>query len=369
MRFKIIFTLLIILLVAGCGFTGNTVKEEPIKLGTIAPMTGPLAFFGEWMLEGAQMAVDEINAEGGINGRPVQLIVEDTVCQPQPTIMAMSKLSEIDKVDAFVGPFCGSPVHVAAEFAQANKKIVLTPNTNFGKLSDFLFTTDLEIQKESEFLAKHLIKNNITKAGVMFLNNDWGVSHKNHFTKKFTEFGGTLTGVEAFDFSVTDYRTIIAKVTRNESQAIFIAFSDPATAVNQIREMGLDIQIVGQRGAENPTLINVAGKNAEGMILSVVGEMQEGKLTESQVEFQKRFEERFNESLSHTSANTFDAVNLFARAMEQCGNSDAECMRQSILTAEFDGASGHVKMNQEINGLDRSVLMKTVKNGEFVLLE
>jgi branched-chain amino acid transport system substrate-binding protein len=369
--FKLAIAILMILTLAGCSgqITGGSVQEEPIKIGVVAPMTGSLAYFGEWMLNGYQMAADEINAEGGVNGRQIELIVEDDVCSPQPAITAFNKLHDFDKVDAFVGAYCGSPIFVAAEFSKANEKIVISPNTNFGKLSDFFFTTDTELRKEAGFLAEYLAKKNITKVGVLYLNNDWGLAHKEHFTKRFTELGGELTGVESFEFSTTDYRTMIAKVTADKPQAIFVIYSNPALAINQIRELGFDGLLVGQRGVENPTLIQVSGKNADGMIFSASGDVQEGSLIKSQLEFKEKYEARFKTKISHTSANAYDSVQMIAKAMEECGSSDASCMKESILKQDFDGASGHVKINPELNGVDRNIVMKAVKDGQFVLLE
>ncbi|MBW3010643.1 ABC transporter substrate-binding protein, partial [Candidatus Woesearchaeota archaeon] len=251
----------------------------------------------------------------------------------------------------------------------ANKKIIVVPNTNYGKLSDYLFTTDLELKKEAEFLAKQLWDKGITKVGVMYLNNDWGVQHKEYFTREFKELGGEITGVETFGFGVSDYRTIIAKITEDKPQAIFVAYSFIGPAIVQIRELGLDVQIVGQRGNENPSTLDIAGVNAEDFIFSAVAEVQQGNLIESQTKFHKEYTKRFNQEISHVAANSYDALTMVANAIQECKGSDTECMRQNILTSEFDGASGRLRIDPKINGVVKSVTMKTVKGGEFVLLE
>ncbi|MFQ5621310.1 MAG: ABC transporter substrate-binding protein, partial [Candidatus Nanoarchaeia archaeon] len=175
--------LMAFLVLAACSQT------ETVKIGVVAPLSGPLGFYGSDMVKGAEFALAEINADGGINGKHVELIFEDTECKPEPTQKALKKFKDLDGVVGYIGPFCGSPEEVAWSFSEEQKFLGITANNNYGKKSEWFFSVMPLVEYEDKMLAEHAFTQGLRKIGIMHQDNYFGEMHKDYFTQYFEELG------------------------------------------------------------------------------------------------------------------------------------------------------------------------------------
>ncbi len=141
----------LLLIIAGCsnksGIEGNVVADniieinniEIVKVGVLIPLTGPLGYFGEEIKEGIELAKDEINQNA--NGKRIELVYQDSKCDAKEVSTGLNTLDNVEQVDAIIGPFCGTGIQVAAEYSKQNEMVMITPTTNFGKLSENYFST------------------------------------------------------------------------------------------------------------------------------------------------------------------------------------------------------------------------------------
>ena len=351
-----------LLFLVGCGtVTGDVVKSDVVKIGVPLPLTGNLAFFGEWMMNGFELALEDLNENSDVR---FELMYEDTVCEPQQTSSALNKLYFADKVDAFAGVFCGSSVKTAAAFVDQNKVMLASPGNNFGKLSDYMFSTEHKVEDESIKLAQYAYNElGLRKVGIIYFHNDWGLEHKRAFSKQFEELGGSITAVGEFEATTRDFRTIITKMLSLDSDGIYVVYSSPGVVFNQIREQSDDVFLLGQRGSENPRLLEIAPYSSEGLVYSYP--IAEGEFKD---EFVSRYKSEYGEIPSVVALDAYDALMILGDAMKIC-DGYADCLVEYLSSMEsYSGAGGDLKFENGIWDLYRPIQMRTVRNGEFVLV-
>jgi len=365
---KVILTIVALLFLAACA--QPEIETKPIKIGVAAPLTGPLSFFGEWMREGFELALEEVNV-AGIDGRKVELIYEDTICLPKEATTALSALDAKDAV-AMLGPFCGSEVQAAASWAEQNKKVTISPGNNFGKLSEYFFNTEHLIADESKFLADFAYQKGFRKIAIIGINNDWGQMHRDSFTNHFETLGGKVVAAELFNQDTeTDFRTYLTKIKAASPDAIFIAFSRPALIINQIHELfGTEIAIFGERGLQHQGTLDVAGKNADGLLYSYPGKSTE--ITPTQQKFGENYKTKYSKEPHLVVAQSYDALKILAMALNACIEEQfsSDCLSNYVQQMkDYDGARGRITYEGTFWNMKIPFHMKMIKNGTFVQME
>ncbi|MAF34910.1 hypothetical protein CMO91_03625 [Candidatus Woesearchaeota archaeon] len=352
---------LLFLMLAACTIHGAVPMNEPVRAGALLPLTGSLSYFGEEMQKGFDLAAEEINAQGGVNGRLLQLIYEDTKCDITPTITALNKLRHVDDVVAFLGPFCGSSIEITATFAEQEHLIGITPETNFGKLGNTYFSTKSLLEKQMQTLAEHAYNTGIRTAGIIYFDNLYGVKNKEHFTHHFTKQGGSIVAAEAFlPWEGPDYRTMITKM--KDADAILIVWGSAGEVINQIRELGSATTILGIEGIDNPDTLEIAGKNAEGVLSA-----KEEKITDA--EFVSRWKARHQEEPTMWARDAYDSVHLMAHLFNACGGEDTSCAVEKMTHLKnYQSVAGPITFNPETWDTGKEYHITRVRNGQAIRL-
>jgi branched-chain amino acid transport system substrate-binding protein len=348
------WVVLVLILLVGC--TGHVVKDETIKIGILAPLTGPIPWYGTWMQNGLELALEDC-------GLDVELVYEDTACNPKQTITAINKF-EMEGVVGYIGPFCGNSAKAASSLATELKKIMILPTSNFGKTSEFMFSTQILQSREGEIMAEFAYNNlSFRKIGLVYFNDDWGYTTVLGFAEKFEHFGGQIVGLEGFDYSTKDFRTVLLKLINNGAEAIY-SVDNGDLIPNQLRELGYTIPLLGQYSIESPYTLKMSGKNAEGIIYTH-RDLDESLNTVNN--FGERYFERFGEVNEITSANTYDALKILVAGLRKCGLENNYCISEYIQNLKnYSGASGTITFDKETWNVEKPIVIKTVEGGEFV---
>jgi branched-chain amino acid transport system substrate-binding protein len=208
---------------------GKTTKEEvkeEIKIGTIGPLTGDVASYGISTKKGVEVAVDEFNQKGGINGKPVRLISEDTRGEQTETANAASKLVERDKVTAIVGGVISSETMTAGPITNDAKVVMISSSSTavgVPEIGDYVFRNCLSDEVQAVQLAEFAVEElGLKKFAVMFTNNDYGLSLKDAFEKRAKELA-EVTGIETYNDGEKDFRTQLTKLKGKNPDALYIA--------------------------------------------------------------------------------------------------------------------------------------------------
>jgi len=348
------------------------VEEKVVKIGAILVLTGPDAKAGQSAKQGIEMAVEEINASGGLKSRKIKVIYEDDGGEPQKSVSAVQKLINVDKVLAILGPMWSSCVLAVAPIVESKGVVILSPTASSPKITyagDYIFRNTysdaIEGAKTAEFASKEL---KYGKAGILFINNDYGVGLKDAFKRKFEELGGKIVIDEGYDPKTTDFRTILVKVKERSPEVIYIAgYSEMGQLLRQMRETGIKIPVLSCIMFEISDIAKVAGKAAEGVIYAYPSYDPE-KGNEITLKFAKKFKEKYGTLPDPEAAFSYDAVKILALAMKRGGFTSEDIKNALYKIKGYNGVTGKTSFDE--NGdVIKPVGFKRVQNGKYEWLK
>jgi branched-chain amino acid transport system substrate-binding protein len=347
-----------------------TPQEQVIRIGAILPLTGPIAYFGEYERNAIEIAIDEVNSSGGINGRRVQVIYEDHKNDPQTGVSALNKLINLNKVPVVITQM--SAVSMAmAPVADAQKVVLvsLAMHPKLAKTSPYVFRIFESIAQESEALAEYAAKEaKFKKIAIIYINDVWGKEAAEVFNRKFQLLGGKVTMMEGFPVAEKEFRSLLLKVQKTQPQATYIAAYGPSViaVLKQYREMGLKSVVLGNIGMSWDYILRGAGEAAEGAIIVmpvfIAEEFQK-------VSFVQEYYHRYGKYPNNESAYTYDVIRLIIEAIKKNGYS-ADGIRKYLSSIKiYRGISGTFHIDQDGDTKMESVAIRIVKNGRLMKLK
>ena len=246
-------------------------SDEPFRIGVMESLTGPGETYGNVAVQAKQMAVDEINAAGGINGRMLELIVEDSKCAAQDAITAYNKLTEVDGVKIILGTSCSGAMLGAAPLAEADGVILfsgLATNPDIANAGDYIFRTSMSDLQLGIDTGNVLWADGVRKLATITETTDYAEGVRRTTVDQFEKLGGQVVGEERYASDVTDFRSQLTKLINANPDAIHIAaqaeFSG-GTVVKQIRELGYEGPLYSEIVPVGATALEVAGDDATGL--------------------------------------------------------------------------------------------------------
>ncbi len=337
--------------------------EKEIKVGVIGPFTGFVARFGEYMRESFDMAAEEINAAGGIDGKKIKLIYEDDKCIDLPgMISALKKFKDIDKVAAVVGLYCGGENTIAGNFSTENNLFIISPGDNFGFTGKYKVNTRYLITKEASLLAEHAVKQGYKNLGILYYDNEWGQAYRDSIKSYLEEHGGSLTVAESYTAENFDVKTQLLKIKKAEPDAVVILDALSGELFQQAAEVGLNLPLLSEWEIEKPEAKGIAGPALEGVVYALP--------VAEETDFHRKFLAKYNESPNIVHVDSYDALMIMAKALDACSTYDPQCMIDFVTNLkDYPGAGGSMTFDKETWNFDKKFVFKTVKNGEFVKLE
>jgi branched-chain amino acid transport system substrate-binding protein len=343
--------------------------KETIKIGAILPLSGKNALNGQYIQQAIILAQEEINQNGGINGKKLEIIFEDDQCDPKVGATIAKKLINIDKVPLVLGPWCSSVALAVAPTFENSKTImiaeVITPKLTTA--GDYIFRVQPTGAFYMKTLAEEVVKSlGIKKAGVMYIGNDYGASVKDAFVREFENNGGTIVDVEQYMDKQTDFRTELMKILQKNPQAILLASyaQDAGLILKQAKELGINVQFLGVPALENKDLIKIAGEAAEGLIYPYHFNFENPN--ENVQKFISNYTSKFGHPPDGFAVLMYDGTYITAKILEKCGR-DTECMKNELYNNTFKGVT-EIKFDSNGDPL-LPINLKTIKNSQFVPYE
>jgi len=219
------YKLLILMMVILAGCTDQTVIE-PLKIGVIATLTGLGSFQGQQAVNGLELAKEEINAAGGINGKPLELIIEDSKTESAAAVTALNKLIEVDNVKFVIGDSWTSTTPPLVPVSNEKGVILISPIASLDSLAsdDFFFRTMPSAKSMMDALADYAYKQGLRRVGILHQQTAFGVEHASDFKSAFEKLGGQVVDVESVDVKANDFRTELGKMNE-KSRMRFCSFS------------------------------------------------------------------------------------------------------------------------------------------------
>lgn len=314
----------------------NPKETGPIKIGVALPLTGEAAAYGEASIGGAQLAVKEINDAGGINGRMIELIIEDDTCAPAGGATAVQKLVEANKVTALVGPLCSAAAGAGLPIAQSNgvPAIVIGSAPNLTKIGDYIFREYPSDSFQGKYIAD-FVYNTLGKKKVasIYVKNDWGQGVNDVFVARFKELGGEVVANESVLQDSRDLRTAVLKVKTSKPEAIFFPVypGNAVAGLKQMKDAGLNVPIISGDVFADESIWKV--KESAGVIY-VQAKTNNPEDFQSKV---KALDTTGKVTVINVFAPyTYDAVKIFAKAIEKVGT-DKVAIKNEMAKMSYAG--------------------------------
>jgi branched-chain amino acid transport system substrate-binding protein len=352
---------------------GMAGAQDAIKIGLLAPLTGQAAADGLSVQNSVKLAVEKVNAEGGLMGKKVELITYDDRADGKEAVALARKLIEQDKVVAVVGGSYSTPSRAMAPIFQEEKIPAVyayavhpdvTKAGNFNFRNGFLGMVE---GKAAAYTAVKLLK--AKKIALLISDNDFGRTLAEGFKMyidKYAKGAATITSVQAYPMQEKDFKAYLSKIKDENVDVIFSSgyYFQTGPVVKQAREMGIKAYIIGEEGADSPKFLEIAGPSAEGFVI-VTNLNRDDKRAQVQ-NFLKTFETRYKIQPDMVGASAYDAFMIIIDGIKRAKSVKGPDIRGSIATLkDFDGLTGQIKRFTPEGEVVKDVQVQTVKNGRF----
>lgn len=355
---------------SNCADPGGT-----IKIGVYGDLTGQTSSFGQSTRNGAQMALDEINAAGGINGRQVQLVVEDDQGEPGKAATVVAKLINQDQVRALIGEVASSNSIAAAPNAQEAKVPMISPsstNPKVTQIGDYIFRVCFIDPFQGEVMAKFAANTlKAKRAAILFdSNSDYSKGLAQFFKQSFTKLGGEIVGEKAYAQRDRDFTGQLTAIRDLKPDVIYVPgyYQEVGVIAKQTKQLGINAPLLGGDGWDSPQLWDLGGDALNGNYISNHYSVDDP--TPVIQDFVKRFKAKFNGTAPDAiAALGYDAMMVLADSIKRAGGTECAALRDAIAkTNNFKGITGVISINSERNAVKPAVVLQ-LNNKKFIYKE
>jgi branched-chain amino acid transport system substrate-binding protein len=354
---------------------GSGASADTIKVGEFASLTGKEAAFGQSSHKGTALAMDEINASGGVLGKKLELITEDNQTKAGESATIVRKLISRDKVVAVLGEVASGRSLEAAPICQANKIPMISPSSTNPKVTeqgDYIFRVCFIDPFQGTVMAK-FAKDTLKAKKVAVLSDvaaPYSVGLAQFFKERFIADGGTIVAEQKFSSGDKDFKAQLTAIKAANPEAIFVPsyYTEAGLVVLQARQLGIDVPLFGGDGWEAPELIQIGGQALEGCYYSThYSPEDQSPAVQS---FVKKFRAKYNgETPDAMAALGYDSAMVLADAIKRAGGTDEPKLRDAIAaTKDYSGVTGKTTLDANRNA-SKSAVIITVKDGKFKYVE
>ena len=346
-------------------------SHDEVRIGAIFDMTGSLSYMGQWSLEGAKLAESQINAAGGINGKPIRIIMDDAETKPQLAATIFQRMVSVDHLPVVIGFNGSSEVMAAAPLADRSHVVVFSTGaasptvTGAGK---FVFRNRLSGAFEAARMAEVAHDSmHLNTGAILYINTDYGLGYADSFEQRFRQLGGVIRVRAAFTQDQRDFRAQLAQVQADPSITFVYLAShvrEGASILRQASDLQLHEHWLASNAIEAPELFQIAGPAADGLLFTVEG--YDPQSTEAAA-FNAAYRRAYAKESEMFAAHAYDAVRLLATIIGRVGP-DGERIRAELYNVrDWPGASGRTTFDK--NGdVVKSVAVKRVSGGRVTTL-
>lgn len=359
-------------LLAGFAFAQ---AQETIRVGEVASLTGKEAAFGQSSHKGTLLAIEEINAAGGVLDKKLELITEDNQSKTGESATAAKKLVSRNKVIALLGEVASSRSLEMAPVAQASKIPMISPSSTNPKVTEignYIFRVCFIDPFQGTVMAKFARGTLHSKrvAVLTSVSSAYSVGLAKYFKERYTADGGTVAIEQKFSEGDKDFKAQLTAIKAAEVDAIFVPgyYTEAALVTKQARDLGLTIPLFGGDGWEAPQLIEIGGKAVEGIYYST-HYSPENSATEVRA-FVEKFRKRWDgETPDAMAALGYDSAQVLVDAIKRAGTTQPAKVREALAaTKDYVGITGKTTIDAQRNASKAAVIV-TVKDGQFKFVE
>ena len=362
----------ILLIAAGCGSGGSPAAKAPaeISLGLTAPLTGDYAEYGTVFKNAAELAIEKVNAQGGVNGKKLKLVTGDSKADPKEAANIAQKFASDANIYAVIGDFTSTAALAGAPIYQKNGLVQLSPTSShpdFTKQGTYIFRNIASQAVEGPALAEYTVKDLKKKrVAVVYIKNDWGLVAQEHFVKKAKELGAEVVAIEPYlPEQGKDFSAIITKTNEQKPDLLYLGmmYTDGALFAQQVKKANLDAALCGTGALYSSELIKLGGSAVEGLYLTV--SFFPGDPRPEVQEFVKSYEAKYGKLPTQFAAQAYDATNLIIEALKK-GATDRKTLRDNLAAIkDFPGVTGKTTFDEN-RDVNKTLSRLVIKDGKYI---
>lgn len=355
-------------------------SKEPIKVGANFELTGGIATFGNSAVNAIQLAFDEINAAGGVNGRQLELVKADNKSEAAESTNSITKLLTQDKVVAVLGPISSSNALAAAPVAQAKKIPMITPTATNpkvtveedNKVKEFVFRTCFIDPFQGKVAAEFAAKSLKAKTAAIYIDSssDYSKGLAEVFKKTFEAAGGKIVSEEAFLAKDTDFKATLTKIKNANPEVIYVPgyYEEVGKIIRQGRELGIKQAFLGGDGFDSPKLAEIAGKaNLNNAFFTNHYTPKDSAPVVQN--FVTQYKTKYGSEPDALAALGYDAAKMLVDGIKRAGSTDAAAITKALAeTKNLELVTGNISLDAQHNPVKSAVIIE-LKDGEQTFKE
>jgi len=369
-------TLFLTVFLTGCDKPASTpgAATGPIKVGEFASMTGSEATFGQSSHEGTLLAVDHLNAAGGVLGRKMELLMEDDQSQAGQPATVVRKLIARDGVVAVLGEVASSRSLEAAPICQQNQIPMISPSSTNPKVTavgDYIFRVCFIDPFQGTVMAnfaRHTL--HLKKVAVLTdMKSDYSLGLAKFFKEGFIADGGAIVAEQNYSSGDKDFSAELTALKAVNPDGIFVPgyYTEVGLIALQAKQLGLNVPLLGGDGWESSSLIPIGGAALEGDYFSTHYSPED--TSPAVQDFVKAFRAKYNKIPDAMAALGYDSAMILADAMKRAGTTDGAKVRDALAAVKgFSGVTGKITMDADRNASKPAVIL-VIRDGQFKYVE
>ncbi len=347
-----------------CLSCGPKLNPNEFRIGEFGSLTGAQATFGISTEDGIQLAVDEVNAAGGVNGKTLKVVAVDDQGKPEEAAVAVTKLITEDKVQVVLGEVASSLSLAAAPICQEHKIPMITPSSTNPKVTqvgNYVFRVCFIDPFQGQVMADFAMNNLKAKTAAVLRDqkSDYSMGLADFFIKRFKEKGGTIVIDQSYVAGDVDFKSQLTTIREQKPDVIFVPgyYTEVGLIAQQTRELSIKAPLLGGDGWDSSKLYEIGGKALDGCYFS---SHYSPESTDPKVQdFVKKYQAKYGQVPDALATLGYDATGVLVAALKSGKSMDPADIRDSIAaTKNYAGITGFISLDPDRDAVKPAVVLK-----------
>lgn len=343
---------------------------ETIRIGAIAPVTGDRAEAGQSVWRSFQLAADDINAKGGVLGKKIEIVLEDSKGDAKEAVELTKKLADDDSICAVLGPMTSAEAIACSPVFDEYELVELAPvasNNQYATMSPYSFTLAGRQSAEMPYFVEKCLAGycGAKSIGVIWVNDDWGVSSIESMKEACDQLGIEVTAAESFNAGEKDFTAVLTKIRQTNPEILVLATqaAEGSLILNQVKAMGWEIPTVGVGAMYSDQVILLAGEMAEGLIAPSCFFLSEDD--KPAWDYAVRFYDEAGFYPTVHGPLSYDSVVVLCAAIEKAGSADRVAIKDALMEiSDVQGLAGSYEFTED-GDIIRAYRVLKVEDGKW----
>ncbi len=365
-----ILTAFMIGTLAGCGGSQASGSSDTIKIGLNYELTGPVSQYGSACAVGIELAADELNAAGGINGKKIELVKVDNKSENNEAMNVATRLATKDKVLAMLGPATSGAFKATASVAESYKVPTISCSSTAndvtvenGKVRDWVFRTCYSDNFQGSVMGSFALNDLKTTKAIILSDkaNDYSQGLAESFKKSFTGLSGTIVAEEYFTETDSDFSPVLTKIKGMDFDVLYLPtyYESAGPVIKQARAIGITVPILGADGYDSEKIVELAGSADALNNVYFTNHYSSGDTSPEVVKFVEDFKKAKNAEPNGFNALGYDLMYFTADAIKRAGSTDTTAIKDALAqTRNFAGVTGTFSIDENHDPVKSTVIIE-----------